>query len=132
MPLAVARTTDLRLAVTTFGQFAAVFQSLDPIRFDPFAASLGRAVDPIAGGELGEFRVPRLLEVHIKQTIHMLHRYGLIRAALGRHVCRILNRDLEDSLHAGVAHSMTTLEFGCFVGRCLVIQTGNTFNTGQD
>jgi hypothetical protein len=109
MPLPVTNTAYFRFAVAALGVLAAILELLDPVRLDPLSTSSSRAVDPVAGRELGKLVIPCLLERDIEQPIHVLDRDGIL-AALGRHVLRVFDGNLEETLHTGMTHSMATLE----------------------
>lgn len=65
VPSAVAKTTNLCLAPTTFAVFSSVF-FMYISWFDPFTAPTCRTIDPILGRIFLEFQVPLLLEVQIE------------------------------------------------------------------
>lgn len=112
VPLAVADAADFRLAVAALGILATRGVLLHQLRLDPLAALLGRAVEPVLGRELGVLTVPRLLEVRVQQVGDMFQRYVIGRAAPGWHELRVVDRQLEASLQAPVAHAVVALQLG--------------------
>jgi len=95
MHLVVACTAHPCPALFAFPYLPTILEA-DMIRFDPFAAMTGRAVDAIASGIFVKFPVPSLLELLIKELVNMLEGNVLRSAALWWHMGRIGNGHCKD------------------------------------
>lgn len=61
----------------------------------------------------------------------MPQRDAVRRAALGRHVRRVDDGELEDAAQAGVAHAVAAFELGGLVAGDVVRETGEAFDAGS-
>jgi hypothetical protein len=96
---------------------------------DPLTAAFSRAVQVLCSSILFEFLVPKPLELIIEQTINVFQWNMLLSAASGRHVLRVLDRECELALQAGVAHAMTTSELCRFGDRKVIVHTDKTIDS---
>lgn len=128
--LGAAPAADLGLASAAFAVLPAIGVAADVLGLDPVAAAPRRAVDPVSGRELGVLLVPRPLEVSIEQLLDVLERDVVGRAALGRHVLRVVDGEPEAPLEARVAHSVSALQPRAPLRQNLLVHADNAFNTG--
>lgn len=82
------------------------------LRINPLAAALTRTIEPIRSAILIKLLIPPLLERLAEQVLNPLERYHLFGAALRRHELRVLRRQDEHPLDAGVAHAVPARQFG--------------------
>lgn len=131
MPPAVAAHTNLSLTLVALAKLSPVVGVADVLGADELAAALLGAIDAVAGRVLDVLFVPGLLEFVVKKAVHVFQGDGGRGAALGRHVLRVRNGQLEASLEARVAHPVAAFQLGRLAGRD-VVHTDDTFHSDVD
>lgn len=127
MPPAVTAHTNLGPALVALAELSPVVGLTDVLGADELAAALLGAVDAVAGRILDELLVPVPLEFVVKKAVHVFQGDGGRGAALGRHVLRVRNGQLEASLEARVAHPVAAFKLGRLAGR-EVVHADDTFH----
>lgn len=107
MPFSITQTAHSRSTPRTFPNFTAV-PLVNMRRLDPFSALPCRTIYAVLGRVFLEFLIPRLLKLDVKQLINMFERNMICCAAFGWHMLGIRDGHAENSLQAGMAHTMST------------------------
>jgi hypothetical protein len=128
MPLAVAAHTNLCPTLVTLAILLPVVGVTNILWADKLVAAFLGAVDAVAGRIFDKLFVPGLLEIVVKQAVHVFQGDGGCGATLGRHVLWVCNGQLEASLEARVAHPVAAFKLGRLAGREF-IHADNTFRS---
>lgn len=112
MPLPTTQDTNLCLTTTTLPILRTIAFPIVMVvrRLDPLPAPPRRAVNPVLSRVLLELPIPELLEGDVEELVDVLQGDAVRGAALGGHVHRVCDRELEDPAQAGVAHAVTAFE----------------------
>lgn len=117
VPPSATLCADFCFATTAAAHLSVTVLAADVLWLNPFTAFPINTVEAIAGGELGEFAIPGLLEAVIKKAIHVLEGNVLLGTAPRGHVLRVGDGHFKDAFETRVAHAMATLEICTFGGR---------------
>lgn len=104
---------DGKLALRTRANFPPTL-NVHVFGLNPLATPLLGAVYPILACPLFEFPVPISFEFIVEQRLNVLEGYVLLCAAARRHMRRVFDAHFEDSLEAGMAHSVRAGQLGGF------------------
>lgn len=102
---------DGKLAFRTRANFPPTL-NVHVFGLNPLATPLLGAVYPVLACPLFELPVPISLEFVVEQRLNVLEGYVLLCAAAGRHMRRVFDAHFEDTLEAGMAHSMSARKLG--------------------
>lgn len=99
MPFPITETADLCLASTTLAKFPPILL-VNICGFDPFSASLSRAIYSILCRIFLKLSIPVLLKLNVKQFINMFKGYVICSTTLRWHVLWIVDRESKYSSKA--------------------------------
>jgi hypothetical protein len=106
MPFPIASHTNFHPTLLTPPHLPSPAHILNLFWFNPVSTPLCGTVDSIVRSVFLVLLIPLSFELYIEELLNMLEGDMIGRAAPGRHVLRVSNREGEDAPETSVTHSV--------------------------